>query len=150
MVRVDTDNQPPPVVDMVVDASYLVVRAQVDDRDELLGFDPRFETTRYPVELLWGPGTAEQARAWVEAHRPVDDEVDTLDRYFVIRHHGDRIGPPAAPLSLPDCIPANGPEPGSWSRPTTRSARSTTSATRPTPPALAGTSSRVGTAPLTP
>jgi hypothetical protein len=60
----------------------------------LLGFNPRFETTQYPVELLWGPGTAEQARTWTEAHRPVDDEVDTLDRHFVIRRHGDRIDPP--------------------------------------------------------
>ncbi|TQM85483.1 hypothetical protein FHX81_7967 [Saccharothrix saharensis] len=83
-----------PTEEMAVDTVCLVVRAQVDDRDELLGFDPRFETTRYPVELLWGPGTAEQARAWVEAHRPVDDEVDTLDRHFVIRRHGDRVGPP--------------------------------------------------------
>ncbi|WP_447008692.1 hypothetical protein ACRAKJ_25515 [Saccharothrix sp. DSM 118769] len=83
-----------PTEDMAIDATCLVVRAQVDDRDELLGFDPRFETTRYPVELLWGPGTAEQARAWVQAHRPEDDEVDTLDRHFVIRRHGDRVGPP--------------------------------------------------------
>lgn len=83
-----------PTEQVAVDATCLLVRAQVDDRDELLGFDSRFETTRYPVELLWGPGTAEQARAWVEAHRPVDDEVDTLDRHFVVRRHGDRVGPP--------------------------------------------------------
>ncbi|WP_433261572.1 hypothetical protein ACQPZF_27190 [Actinosynnema sp. CS-041913] len=83
-----------PSSDMVVDPTCLVVRAQADNRQELLGFDPRFETTRYPVELLWGPGTVEQARAWVEAHRPVDDEVDTLDRHFVIRRHGDHVDPP--------------------------------------------------------
>ncbi|QFZ20369.1 hypothetical protein [Saccharothrix syringae] len=83
-----------PTEHMTANVTCLVVRAQVNDRQELLGFDPRFETTRYPVELLWGPGTVEQARVWVEAHRPVDDEVDTLDRHFVIRRHGDRIDPP--------------------------------------------------------
>ncbi|GAA1315654.1 hypothetical protein [Saccharothrix xinjiangensis] len=93
-----------PTADMEVDATCLLVRAQIADRQELLGFDPQFETTRYPVELLWGPGSVEHARAWAEAHRPVDDEVDTLDRHFVIRRHGDRIDPPrsaAATAGLP-------------------------------------------------
>ncbi|WP_433261583.1 hypothetical protein ACQPZF_27220 [Actinosynnema sp. CS-041913] len=44
------------------------------------------------MELLWGPGIVGQARAWTEAYHPVD-EVDTLDRHFVIRRHVDHDPP---------------------------------------------------------
>ncbi|GAA2692966.1 hypothetical protein GCM10010428_70800 [Actinosynnema pretiosum subsp. pretiosum] len=32
--------------------------------------------------------------AWARTHQPEGNEVDTLDRHFVIRRHGDHVDPP--------------------------------------------------------
>jgi len=61
-------------------------------RDERLSeFDARYELTTYPADLLWGPGTRDDALAWLEAMAPVGDEVDHLDRVFAIRRHDGKV-----------------------------------------------------------
>jgi len=76
------------------DSKCILVRAVADRSEDLSQFDARFECTRYPVDLLWGPGPAEEARAWFESNMPDGDEVDTLDQYFVLRHRDDGVDPP--------------------------------------------------------
>jgi hypothetical protein len=78
-------------------ATTIVVRAVPDDPRNLWQFDARFDTTRYPADLLWGPGPPADALTWFEDHRPAEDEVDHLDRHFLIRHHADRVEPPRRP-----------------------------------------------------
>ena len=79
---------------MAPDCTCLLVRATTGDLDELSRFNSRFETTRYPVDVLWGPGTAEDARRWLKFNPPDEDEVDHLDRHFMIRHGENRVDPP--------------------------------------------------------
>lgn len=79
---------------MAADAICILVRAVADNREDLIGFDDRFETTRYPVEFLWGPGIPDQARDWAAANRPDGDEVDHLDRHFAIRRYDAHLDAP--------------------------------------------------------
>ncbi|MFG3385565.1 hypothetical protein [Streptomyces rochei] len=67
-------------------------------------FDSRYETTRFPTEYLWGPGTREEARAWLEQERPDGDSVDFTDRVFLVQDHGRLLPPmrPAVAAGLPD------------------------------------------------
>lgn len=74
----------------------VVVLARAHD-EELAHFDAQYETTHVPCDLLWGPGSSEDAEAWVEQHHPVGDEVDTLDRLFMVRHHDGRLYLPRNP-----------------------------------------------------
>lgn len=90
---------------MAADSTCLIVRATTTDLMDLTEFEARFETTHYPTELLWGPGTVEDARAWFDLHQPDGDEVDHLDRPFMIRDHNGHIDPPRRPrvaAGLPD------------------------------------------------
>ena len=75
---------------------YVVVRAVADDPN-LWQFDARRETTRYPSEYLWGPGSYSDALAWVRSAHPQPDEVEFLDRLFLTRQDGDTIGAPYRP-----------------------------------------------------
>lgn len=81
---------------MAPDCTGMLVRAVTEGRDEMLmpWFDPQFETTRYPVDVLWGPGRTDEARRWFDSNGPDGDEVDHLDRYFMIRRHNDGIDLP--------------------------------------------------------
>lgn len=65
--------------------SHILVRAVPDDWD-LMHFDARYDTGRYPAAWLWGPGSAKDAAAWLARERPVDDETETLDRVFLLRY----------------------------------------------------------------
>lgn len=58
---------------------------------------PQYETTRTPCELLWGPGTPEDAAAWRDQHHPVGDDVNILDRLFMVRYHDGRRYLPRCP-----------------------------------------------------
>ena len=60
-------------------------------------FDSLFETTPYPVDVLWGPGTRTQAMEWLETHRPAPDEFDHLDRLFSLRADGGQLSRPMRP-----------------------------------------------------
>jgi hypothetical protein len=73
----------------------VLVRAALDD--ELAHFDAQYEATRTPCELLWGPGTPEDAAAWRDLHHPAGDEVGILDRLFMVRHHNGRLYLPRSP-----------------------------------------------------
>ncbi|USX56232.1 hypothetical protein [Lentzea sp. HUAS12] len=74
----------------------MLVRAVPDDVD-LMQFDAMFETTRYPSELLWGPGTPHDALEWHEQSDISGDEVDHLDRLLLIRLHDGQLEPPRRP-----------------------------------------------------
>ncbi|WP_329367323.1 hypothetical protein [Streptomyces sp. NBC_01483] len=60
-------------------------------------FDARFETTQYPADYLWGPGTRGEALAWLDAEQPQGDIVDYIDRIFLLREHDGQIYPPMRP-----------------------------------------------------
>ena len=66
--------------------TWVLVRGVAEDWD-LLHFDARYETSRYPAQWLWGPGTAQDALAWYSREHPAGDEVDILDRVFLLRYH---------------------------------------------------------------
>ncbi|MEV4072006.1 hypothetical protein [Nonomuraea fuscirosea] len=70
--------------------THVIVRAVRHD-PTLTYFDARFETTLYPCQLLWGPGTWADAVEWLAAEQPTPDTIDILDRQFMIRFHGERI-----------------------------------------------------------
>jgi hypothetical protein len=72
------------------DWTCVVVRAVLHD-DGLARFDALYETTTYPCDLLWGPGSWDDAAAWLKQAQPASDEVDVLDRLFLIQHHEGRI-----------------------------------------------------------
>lgn len=81
----------PPVEGM----TCVLVRA--DPRNELFEFDAQYELTQTPCELLWGPGTWPEAVAWLEREQPVGDDIDLLDRYFLVRYHDCRVYLPRRP-----------------------------------------------------
>ncbi|OQR61992.1 hypothetical protein B6E66_21735 [Streptomyces maremycinicus] len=60
-------------------------------------FDTRFETTQFPAEYLWGPGSRSDALAWLDAEQPKGDTVDYLDRVFMLRDHDGQLYPPMHP-----------------------------------------------------
>lgn len=75
---------------------FVLVRAFIDD-PHLWDFNARLETTHFPSEYLWGPGSQEDALAWLQAVQPQPDEVDYLDRLFLIRASDDRGNQPYRP-----------------------------------------------------
>ncbi|MCX4596913.1 hypothetical protein OG819_46980 [Streptomyces sp. NBC_01549] len=60
-------------------------------------FDARFETTQFPAEYLWGPGSRSDALAWLDAEQPKGDTVDYVDRVFMLREHDGQLYPPMHP-----------------------------------------------------
>ncbi len=81
---------------------FAVVRAvwepgsRLSDPD-ITSYDSWYETTRYPAEYLWGPGTREDGIAWLDANSPQPDECDYLDRVLIIRHHDGQLFLPMKP-----------------------------------------------------
>ena len=75
-------------------AIVLAVAAGPHSDPHLPQFDSLFETTSYPVDLLWGPGTRTQAVAWLKANRPEPDEFDHLDRLVALRADGGQLSMP--------------------------------------------------------
>ena len=76
--------------------SCVIIRAVPDD-EEWWEFDPRYERTRFPVQLLWGPGKPEEALQWFQTVKPQPDSVSYLDRLFVLRIFEDRASLPRSP-----------------------------------------------------
>lgn len=93
------------------DWSWILVRGVPHDWD-LMHFDARYETARYPAEWLWGPGSAYEARDWLGREQPECDQVDILDRLFLHRFHEGLLYLPQSP----DIAAAAGPSdrPGMW------------------------------------
>jgi hypothetical protein len=75
------------------DWTCVLVRAVLHD-EGLWRFDALHDTTSYPSDLLWGPGTWEDACAWLKREHPHEDDVDVLDRLFLFQHHEGRIYSP--------------------------------------------------------
>lgn len=78
------------------DWRHVLVRGVPDDWD-LLHFDSRYDTGRYPAEWLWGPGSVEDAAAWLVREQPGDDEADPLDRLFLLRYQAPLLYLPRNP-----------------------------------------------------
>ena len=78
------------------DWTYVIVRAVLHD-EGLSQLDALFETTTYPCDVLWGPGSCEDAAAWLEQEKPVEDEVDVLDRLFLVQSYQGRLCLPRSP-----------------------------------------------------
>jgi hypothetical protein len=84
--------------------TYVVVLAVLTDQG-LAGFDSRFELTAYGVDLLWGPGTRQEALTWLEGYAAVPSAAVYLDRLFAIRRGGGEVALPRRPevlLALPE------------------------------------------------
>ncbi|MFD7999705.1 hypothetical protein [Streptomyces mirabilis] len=81
--------------------TYVLVRAVFSpgERDDpnLMEYDARHATTRFPAQYLWGPGSRTQAIAWFEQAAPEPDTCDHLDQIFVIRVYEGRIHLPMYP-----------------------------------------------------
>lgn len=60
-------------------------------------FDARFETTQFPSDYLWGPGSRSDALAWLDSEQPKGDTVDYVDRVFMLREHDGQVYPPMRP-----------------------------------------------------
>lgn len=90
---------------------HVLVRGVPDDWD-LLHFDARYDTGRYPAEWLWGPGSAEDAASWLAREQPGDDEVDPLDRLFLLRYHAPLLYLPRNPDQAASVT--DDEKPGTW------------------------------------
>jgi hypothetical protein len=75
---------------------YILVRASANEHD-LWSFDARHETLTLPSEYLWGPGSRDDAIVHLQTARPQADEVDHLDRLFLIRETSDGVDRPLRP-----------------------------------------------------
>jgi hypothetical protein len=69
------------------DSTVLVVQAWVEDRG-LNSFDERFERTEVAADRLWGPGTIKDASQWLTSAPGAPDEVEVVDRWFVVLDRG--------------------------------------------------------------
>lgn len=75
--------------------TFIVVRAV--DGGDALSFHSLHEMTVYPADLLWGPGTWDDARRWIAHTTPEPDEAQYLDRSFVLSAAAGRVGAPMRP-----------------------------------------------------
>jgi hypothetical protein len=79
----------------LTETSFIALRAVPND--ELTSYNSVYETTRYPAELLWGPGTEAQLQAWAPTAPTDTDSVTYLDRYFLVREHDGEVDLPMRP-----------------------------------------------------
>jgi hypothetical protein len=82
----------------------LIVEAVFEDVG-VWEFDAQYERTNYPTELLWGPGTPSEAKAWLSEHQPVPHSASYLDRFFALRIANDRVSlarRPEVALAVPE------------------------------------------------
>ena len=91
--------------------THALVRGVPHDWD-LLHFDAKYETARNPAEWLWGPGSGRDAMAWLAREQPPDDEVDLLDRIFLLRYHAPLLYLPRNP-DLAASV-TDDKKPGTW------------------------------------
>ncbi|MFE7548046.1 hypothetical protein [Streptomyces gardneri] len=84
--------------------TYILVRAVHGDPD-LMQFDSRKATTAFPTQYLWGPGTRDEAIAWMNRVKPTHDTCDYLDQVVVVRTLDGQVDLPTYPgiaAGLPD------------------------------------------------
>ncbi|MGI9149848.1 MAG: hypothetical protein ACR2IK_25440 [Chloroflexota bacterium] len=75
--------------------------------NDVTRYDSRFETLAYPTSYLWGPGSINEAQAWLVANPPFTDTASTTGRQFVLRRRDDQLSLPmtlavAAAQPLPE------------------------------------------------
>jgi len=80
--------------------------------DEVFGFDPDFELTNYPCELLWGPGNLADAEVWLKEIAPSGDTVTHMDRLFAFRMQDGRVSNARRPSQV--IILAEENQEGEW------------------------------------
>ncbi|MEV0401078.1 hypothetical protein [Actinoallomurus sp. NPDC050550] len=109
--------------DSLVDAAdedeftYILIRAVfcpggvTDPR--LLGFDARSATTTFPAQYLWGPGSRQEAIAWLRDHHPEPDVCDHLDQVVLARVHDGQVEMPMYP-GIAAGLPAAEQRDGTW------------------------------------
>ncbi|MFB7277178.1 hypothetical protein ACFCZV_08720 [Streptomyces hydrogenans] len=84
--------------------TYILVRAVHGDPN-LMEFDSLKATTAFPSQYLWGPGTRDEAIAWMNRVKPTPDRCDYLDQIVVVRTLDGQVDLPAYPgiaAGLPD------------------------------------------------
>lgn len=91
-------------------ATCAVVRAA--RLEDLAAFDSLYEAVASPCEYLWGPGLLGDAQEWLAASQPEGDEVQVLDRLFVLRYHDSRLYLPQVLPIAAGLDPAHGA--GTW------------------------------------
>jgi hypothetical protein len=89
----------------------VIVLADPDDPD-LFEYDSRFESTHWPCDLLWGPGGPADALQWLADQHPKPDQVETIDRLFLIKYRRDRLALPRSPAVAAALGP--GERDGTW------------------------------------
>lgn len=77
-----------------IEFTYILVRAVHDD-PKLMEFDSRRATTAFPAQYMWGPGTRDEALAWLDRDPPSADLCDHLDQVVVVRSLDGRIDAPS-------------------------------------------------------
>lgn len=75
---------------------WMLLRGVADVYD-VERFDSRYATSRWPAEYLWGPGPVAGALTWLSGHRPSADEVDAVDRLYLLRQDGNLLHLPQHP-----------------------------------------------------
>lgn len=76
--------------------TYILLRA-VEHDSGLMTYDSQFETTQYPTDLLWGPGAWHDADTFLSTRSPEPDEIEYLDRLFLVRTLEGQIDRPRRP-----------------------------------------------------
>ncbi|MGV9309533.1 hypothetical protein ACWDLG_39720 [Nonomuraea sp. NPDC003727] len=66
---------------------HAVIRCVEGDPDLCL-FDSRYESTRFPTQVLHGPADKAHTLAWLRKHAPAGDTCEILDRTFFVRVTG--------------------------------------------------------------
>jgi hypothetical protein len=64
----------------------VIALASADD-PELSDYDALYETTNRPCDWLWGPGAPDEALDWLQRNPQPGDQVETIDRLFLLRYH---------------------------------------------------------------
>ncbi len=67
------------------DHAAVLVLADPDDPD-LASYDALFDMTHRPCDWLWGPGSWQDARAWLDQHPVAGDQVEAIDRLFLLQY----------------------------------------------------------------
>ncbi len=81
-----------------------IIRGVRDD-EGLWEFDAQYERSNFPADLLWGPGSRDDASLWLKENCPEWDEAPYLDRLFAVRIHDGRASlarRPEIALGLPE------------------------------------------------
>jgi hypothetical protein len=69
------------------DWRHAVIRCVPEDPD-LLFFDSRYESTRFPAQVVHGAENMSRTKAWLRKHALSADTCDILDRTFLVRVTG--------------------------------------------------------------